>query len=128
MAKSTALWSSFVEVDPFAWSPSKARETFETGIRDAVERGLVPVLSAERLSGNPDSGGYDSVHVAEYLAATFPEARVLIVIREQADMLVSGYERYVRNGGPGTLRQYGSPPWAPRALPTSTSVTSSTAV
>jgi len=49
----------------------------------------VPVLSAERLSGNPDSGGYDSVHVAEYLAATFPEARVLIVIREQADMLVS---------------------------------------
>jgi hypothetical protein len=128
VAKSMALWSSFVEVDPFAWSPSKARETFETGIRDAAERGLVPVLSAERLSGNPDSGGYDSVHVAEYLAATFPEARVLIVIREQADMLVSSYKRYVRNGGPGTLRQYGSPPWGPRALHTSTSVTSSTIV
>jgi hypothetical protein len=48
VAKSTALWSSFVEVDPFAWSPSKDRETFETGIREAVERGLVPVLSAER--------------------------------------------------------------------------------
>jgi hypothetical protein len=117
VAKSMALWSSFVEVDPFAWSPSKARETFETGIRDAAERGLVPVLSAERLSGNQDSGGYDSVHVAEYLAATFPEARVLIVIREQADMLVSSYKRYVRNGGPGTLRQYGSPPWGPPRPP-----------
>ena len=117
VAKSMALWSSFVEVDPFAWSPSKARETFEPGIRAVAERGLVPVLSAERLSGNPDSGGYDSVHVAEYLAATFPEARVLIMIREQADMLVSSYKRYVRNGGPGTLRQYGSPPWGPPRPP-----------
>ena len=117
VAKTMALWSAFVEVDPFTWSPSKAREPFETGIRVAAERDLVPVLSAERLSGNPDSGGYDSVHAAEYLAATFPEARVLIVIREQADMLVSTYKWYVRNGGAGTLRQYGSPPWGPPRPP-----------
>jgi hypothetical protein len=51
-----------------------------------------------------------STYIAERLAATFPEARVLVVIREQAQMLVSAYKQYVKRGGPGTLEQYATSP------------------
>ena len=100
---------AFVHADPFAFDAATVRQTFWPGIEKASARGLVPVLSAERLSGNPHSGGYDSVQIAERLATAFPEGRVLIVIREQTEMLVSAYKQYVKVGGAGTLRQYATP-------------------
>lgn len=72
--------------------------------------GLVPALSAERLSGYPDSGGYDSAEIARRLQAVFPDARVLIVIRRQADMLTSFYKVYVQAGGHLSLDDYVDPP------------------
>lgn len=110
VAKTRALWPVFVTVEPFRFDARDARETFRSGIEEAGEKGLVPVLSAERLSGNPHSGGYDSEWIADRLAATFPGSRVLVVIREQADMLVSAYKQYLKRGGPGTLRQYAASP------------------
>lgn len=71
---------------------------------------LVPVLSAERLSGYPDSGGYDSAEIARRLREVFPDGRVLIVIRRQADMLLSFYKVYVQVGGHLSLRDYVDPP------------------
>src|SRR6185503_2991913 len=54
--------------------------------------------------------------VADRIAATFPTARVLMVIREQARMIVSCYRQYVRIGGTGSLGRYVSPPpgWGDR--------------
>src|SRR5215218_14466 len=85
VAGAKALRPAFVVGDPFGFDPMLVRETFRPAIEKVRERDLVPVLSAERLSGNPHSGGYDSKQIAERLAATFPEARVLIVIREQVE-------------------------------------------
>lgn len=117
VARSKVLRPAFVECDPFAFDARAAREALRPGIDKAREDGLVPVLSAERLSGNPHSGGYDSRQTAERLAAAFPEARVLVVIREQAQMLVSAYKQYVKRGGPGTLRQYATPASKERRVP-----------
>lgn len=67
---------------------------------------VVDVLSHERLSGNPHSGGYDSRIIADRLRLTLPGARVLIVIRRQPDMVLSSYKQYVRIGGTRKLTGY----------------------
>jgi len=101
-----ALRPSLVQVDAFDFGPELVREAFQPGIKKAQARNLVPVFSHERLSGNPHSGGYDSKQIADRLAATFPEARILVVIREQRNMLLSIYKQYVRMGGAASFRQY----------------------
>ncbi|MBT6843286.1 MAG: hypothetical protein HOA17_05750 [Candidatus Melainabacteria bacterium] len=70
----------------------------------------VSVISNERLSGNPHSGGYDSKEIADRLYASFPEAKVLIVIREQVSAILSSYIQYIRVGGPCSIDDYLNPP------------------
>jgi hypothetical protein len=103
--------------NPFENTREKTRENTEARIRKAQARDLVPVISWERLSGTPHSGGFDSKIIADRLAAAFPNARVLIVIREQVSMLVSIYKQYIRAGGAATFRQYVTRPPGPRRVP-----------
>ena len=105
-----ALQPAFVDANPFDFDPEAAREAFEPGIREAQAQALVPVLSYERLSGGPHSGGYDSKTIADRLITTFPDARVLMVVREQTSMLISLYKVYVRMGGVASFEQYINPP------------------
>jgi hypothetical protein len=86
-----------------------SRAEFEPLIRRIEDDGLFPVVSFERLSGNPFSGGYDSKEIADRLAAVFPGARVLVVIREQRSMIVSTYKQYVREGGALPLERFVEP-------------------
>ncbi|MBI3672217.1 MAG: sulfotransferase [Rhizobiales bacterium] len=65
----------------------------------AVPAGLVPVISNERLVGHALSAGIDRAAIARRLHAVFPEARVLLVIREQRAMLLSSYIQYLGYGG-----------------------------
>lgn len=67
------------------------------------------VVSHERLSGNPHSGFYDCATIARRLAAVAPEAKIIILIREQFSMIVSCYKQYVRIGGTKTLSEYLNP-------------------
>ena len=98
----TMRWSEF--------DPDAVRALFEPYLETARANGNVPVASFERLSGHACSGGYDSVLIAERLRAVLPEGRVLVVLREQQAAIVSNYKRYVRAGGPGTLREFMLPP------------------
>lgn len=110
VAGTNTLQPAFVDVNPFAFDPVAARREFEPAIIGARERGLVPALSYERLSGSPHAGGYDSKLIADRLATTFPDARVLAVIRDQRSMLVSLYQVYLRMGGTASLTEYAEPP------------------
>jgi hypothetical protein len=56
VAKPRALSFTFVKSEPFGFDAHAAREALRPGIEEAKENGLMPVLSAERLSGNPHSG------------------------------------------------------------------------
>lgn len=67
---------------------------------------LIPVISSERLSGNPHLGGYDRYEIAHRLAAIFPEARIVIGIREQRSMIRSCYSQFVNGGGLMRLEDY----------------------
>jgi Sulfotransferase family len=85
--------------DDMEFDPAACRSAFLERIEAAGAERLVPVLSAERLSGDMLYGAYDSVRLADRLAQTFPGAKVLIVIREQRGMLYSTYQQYVKAGG-----------------------------
>ena len=98
-----------VDPHPFVFDADEARASLQEGIVRARGQGHVPVVSCEELSGNPQSGGYSSRLVAKRLAKVLPEARILLVLREQDSMLRSVYKQYVRMGGAASLRQYFHP-------------------
>jgi len=91
------------------------RERFAPALDEVRERGLLPVVSNERLSGHPVSGGFDSKEIADRLAEVFPGAKVLMVIREQRSMIRSVYKQYVLAGGPCTFPKFVDGPEDPNA-------------
>lgn len=84
----------------------------EVAERSRGEEGKVTVLSCERLCGNPHSGSYDRREIATRLKNVFPDARIVITLRNQEDIIVSNYKQYVREGGIGSFAYYtkGDPP------------------
>jgi hypothetical protein len=98
----TRRWSEF--------EPEKLRRRFDHRFEEIRAYGLIPVVSFERLSGHACSGGFDSGEIASRIRQVLPEARVLIVVREQRSAIYSNYQRYIRAGGPGSLRQFVCPP------------------
>ncbi|MBB5519747.1 sulfotransferase [Amphiplicatus metriothermophilus] len=90
---------------PLRFDAARCRARYEA-LREAAPPGAVPVLSNERLSGHPHSGGYDCETIARRLRAVFPDGRVLIVIREQKAAILSAYKQYVKKGGMRSLVGY----------------------
>ncbi len=84
---------TFVLADPFKFDPASARAAVEPFGARAQSNGTTLVVSHERLSGDPLRGGADSRLIAERLAETFPDGRVLIGIREQRSMMLSLYRQ-----------------------------------
>lgn len=99
-----------VTVSALDFDGGEAREDFAAEIELAERRRLRHVVSLERLSGHPFSGGYDSAEIARRLHATFPDGRVLVVIREQRSVIASTYMQYVEAGGALPLRLFLEPP------------------
>jgi catechol 2,3-dioxygenase-like lactoylglutathione lyase family enzyme len=65
-----------------------------------------PVISNERLAGHYATAGFDCRVIGERIHASFPDAHIFIVFREQVSIIVSGYRQYLRNGGVATLDEY----------------------
>jgi sulfotransferase family protein len=99
-----------VHARPLEFDAVASRAQFDPLLRNAEAEGLLPVVSYERLSGHPFSGGHDSREIANRLKAVFPEAKVLVVIREQRSMIVSTYKQYVKAGGPLPISGFIAPP------------------
>lgn len=92
------------------------RAVFEPGLRAAWTAGLLPVISHEYLAGAAHVGGRDSKDTAERLRACFPEAQILIVIREQQAIIRSIYSQFIKGTGVWSLRDYLDPPVPGRTL------------
>jgi hypothetical protein len=91
---------------PLHFDAEAFRAHYARVVEAASAGGAVPVISEERLSGNPMSGGYDSAELAERLHAVFPQAKVLIVVREQRSMVLSTWFQYVKVGGACSLDDF----------------------
>jgi len=64
------------------------------------------VVSQERLSGTPHSSGFDASLIANRIASFAPDAKVLIIIREQRSWLLSNYFQYIAVGGTQSIDKY----------------------
>lgn len=98
-----------VRPHPLDWDAAAAAAFFGEGRDRAAAAGLACTLSNEELAGNPHSGAFNNTIIAERLARIFPDARVLIVIRRQPDLLRSTYAQYVTRGGVLTPARYFTP-------------------
>ena len=87
---------------------NEAKEIFEAQIKkipNSHRSKKVYLVSAERLSGHPFSGGYDAIRIAERLQASFPEAKIICIVRNQLDMIQSLYKQLVAEGFPGSIHE-----------------------
>jgi hypothetical protein len=103
---------------PFRYEPRLVWDFIEQKLGDAgaAARDLVPVVTSEGLSGNLFCGGYNATDAAHRLAETFPEARILIVVREQRSMIRSLYNTWLQWGMPHSVERM-LKPLRPRMVP-----------
>lgn len=104
-----ALVHRFVVPQPMCFDADAARVHYDPDRGRADADGRVFVLSHERFSGYPPAGGFDSTIIADRLQRSFPDARILMVVREQRASILSMYSQYVTDGGDLSLRDYLTP-------------------
>lgn len=95
--------AAFLSDTPFSFDPAKAREVLQ------LDATLPPILCEEELSGYLHNGGligYLSAEMAHRIKAVFPDARIVIFIRSQPDMIAATYQQYIRGGGTHSVRRY----------------------
>ena len=103
------LIDRFVLPGPFEFDSAAVRAHYAPFLERTRKSGRTAVLSHERFSGYPPSGGFDAPLLASRLHETFPEARILIVVREQLSSIASMYLQYITDGGDRRLKDYLSP-------------------
>jgi hypothetical protein len=94
---------------PLEFDPTELRRAFDPLLTRAEGAGLLPVLSHPTLTGHPYSGGREGKEIADRLRQVFPEARILVVIREQRSIIASTYKQYLEGGGVCSLSQFLEP-------------------
>ena len=87
---------AFISPRPFDWIPPPTIDLPAAGK-------MVPVITSESLAGNPLTGGSNAEIILHRLHKTLPQARILIVIREQRAMLRSLYQLLVNWGCPYSI-------------------------
>jgi hypothetical protein len=99
------IWS-LMRTHPLNFDAESCRQRYAPAIEECRKDGKIPVITHERLSGDPHSGGYDNKELADRLYQVFPDARIMIGIREQRSMIISCYNQYVKYGGGCSLKDY----------------------
>ena len=94
-------------LSPFEYNEARIQKEIES-IKGSNDKLIlkIPVISHERLSGNPHSSGFDAKKIASMLKSTFPKAKILIIVREQKSFILSNYFQYLSIGGTCNLNKY----------------------
>ena len=99
---------------PFAFEPQTARRNFLSHAPGRI------VMSEEELSGNLHTAGLHggmSKEIAERLHRTFPDAHIVMIIRNQNDVIASAYKQYIQGGGTRSIERFLKPSIAPHKIP-----------
>jgi Sulfotransferase domain len=70
----------------------------------------IPVISHERLSGNPHAGGFDSEKICSRLSQVFDSPKIFMMLREQKSLILSCYFQYLGMGGTLSIQDYVNQP------------------
>jgi hypothetical protein len=103
------IFNTYIYPDPLEYSSDLGLEFYSKYKSLAEQESKILVLSNERLSGSPHSGGADSVEIANRLAKLPGKKKIIIGIREQKDMILSCYSQYVRAVGCASIDEYIGP-------------------
>ena len=103
--KDRPKWVTEIIKPFYLYDESKVLEYFD----EAYKPDQLNVFSLERLAGYPSTGGYDSLMIAQRLKSLFPNARILIVVREQYSMIKSHYIEYLKANGTAKLKELFTP-------------------
>jgi hypothetical protein len=95
----------FVLAHPARFDPAAVRAEFQSKLA-AENTSAVSVISHEDLCGVPTLARYYGFQVADRLHQTFPEAKILITIREQKSALRSLYGQYIRQDGEWPIQTF----------------------
>lgn len=91
-------------------SRSFNRHQYKKMVSDRIEKNKLTqhkgiyLISAERLSGHPYSGGYDREKIANNIYNAYPNAKVFLLVRNQVDLINSMYKQIVKGGYIGTIK------------------------
>jgi len=88
-----------VEPHPLQFEAQSVSKKIRPRWESELKRGKRPLITAERLTGNPHGGFYDQKLIADRIHEAIPNARIWIVLREQLGMIESIYKQYVSVGG-----------------------------
>ena len=80
----------------------KLKQRISTGGNYTKDNAIV--VSSERLSGHPFSGGYDRFRIAERIQSIGEDVRIICVIRNQAKIMPSIYAQLIMEGYLGSLQ------------------------
>jgi len=90
------------------FDPTIAKRILEKRVNDNLKCGgdQKIIISAERLSGHPYSGGCDRYQIGERIKKISPGAKILLFVRDQVPMLKSLYKQMVNQGYTGSIRDF----------------------
>jgi hypothetical protein len=101
------LTTMVVDAPIFRFDVQQFKLDVESRLKRVEGRDLIPVISAEGLIGSQfDPIAALSKVVADRIAEACPNAKIMIVVREQRSMILSIYFQYVRGGGIKSLEDY----------------------
>lgn len=101
-----AVQLCLIEATPFSFDKEKSTQWIEERLAEnKSHEQLQWVLTGESLVGHTHCGGYNAKTNADRLKKTFPEGRILIIVREQKAMIRSLYKTLVVWGMPHSLQR-----------------------
>jgi len=88
------LFTYLRQPDPFLYNEDFIKKRFYEILKPGKN-----VISSEGLTGDLFYKSWNSKYIADRIKSLFPNARILIVIRNQYDLLRSLYGHFIREGG-----------------------------
>jgi hypothetical protein len=103
---SAQVAKTLINPHPFVFDAQAAQAEVYPLLCAIAEQQFHPVITREGLSGRLFYGGTESFEYLRRLYDVLPNARILIVIREQDSILLSTYNQFLRRGGRESLRSF----------------------
>jgi len=103
---SLTLQLFLIDATPFAFDTAKAKDWIAKSLRETPDSEyLQQVITGESLVGHTHCGGYNAKTNADRLKALCPQAKILIVVREQRAAIRSLYKTFVIWGMPHSIER-----------------------
>lgn len=90
----------------FHFEPDAVFRIFQPGIHECEKRGLIPVISNENLVGTPTKPWDCGKQIADKIHQVFPHAHILIMLREQKDMILALHRQNIKQGRTVSLETF----------------------